>query len=541
MNKSDCGNGRPVTSVRGVSDPSSPRRQVARVYLCGHQIDVGDGWVSADHVHRICSATVEGFGAAALGLTKARSRGTTEGCSLPSPLIRVATGLAQRAHRGQRDKIGDPYIEHPAMVAGLVQHLPDYAAADEETQAAAVCAAWLHDTIEDTDETSETLSQAGMPQPVICAVLALTRQADLPDDDYYAAIRRDPIATLVKIADVASNLAPHRTARLAEPIRTRLETKYSHALARLDVDRSVIDDLHRHLYAPVRASHQSLHGNDEPPASVVVADLHSHSNVSDGTDTPRELVAKARREGVTVLALTDHDTTDGWAEAAEEADKVGLQLIRGIELTVRNQGRSQHLLAYEPDPTHPALAEILRRSQAARTTRIFEMVDRINAAGQPLTVAEVQTQAGAGVTGRPHVADALVARGVFSDRAAAFKVYLLPECSTYVARWAPPIEDALQVVRAAGGVPIVAHPWGRGSRINLDRFEQLKACGLLGVEVDHQEHDPATRQLLRGIATTLDLIITGSSDHHGNAKPNHDLGCNSTSADHLMRLRRALP
>ena len=129
---------------------------------------------------------------------------------------------------------------------------------------------------------------------------------------------------------------------------------------------------------------------------------------------------------------------------------------------------------------------------------------------------------------------------MFGDRAAAFDAYLVPDCPTYVPRWAPPIEDALQAVRAAGGVPVIAHPWGRKSHLTLERFEQLKSCGLLGIEVDHQEHDPSARHELRAIASALDLIATGSSDHHGTAKRDHDLGANTTASDQLTRLRQAL-
>ena len=158
--------------------------------------------------------------------------------------VEVARRIATRAHEGQVDKIGVAYIEHPAMVASLVQALPVFAAADPQTQSDAVAAAWLHDVLEDTDETVETLLAAGITERTVSTVTALTRTDEVAPDEYYALIRALPVARMVKTADVASNLAPERVARLDEHTRVRLARKYAHALESLGVDRSVIDALH---------------------------------------------------------------------------------------------------------------------------------------------------------------------------------------------------------------------------------------------------------------------------------------------------------
>lgn len=266
-------------------------------------------------------------------------------------------------------------------------------------------------------------------------------------------------------------------------------------------------------------------------------DLHTHSNRSDGTDNPEALVRKAKAAGLTVLGLTDHDTTVGWLAAGVAAAEVGVQLVRGLEVSVEDGGLGHHLLAYEPDPRHRALQEMLVRSIEARDERIPAMVDRIAVEVPGFRLADVLELAGDAVPGRPHLADALVRCGAVPDRAAAFAAYLLPGRPTYLETWSPPIEDAIRVLRATGGATVVAHPWGRGSTMSADRFRELKAIGLDGIEVDHQEQDVDARAQLREIARDLDLVVTGSSDYHGTRKQDHELGCNTTAPDELERLR----
>lgn len=170
---------------------------------------------------------------------------TTEGDTVSSDLIQTARDIATRAHEGQLDKIGVPYIGHPATVAALVQRLPAFRAADADTQRDAVVAAWLHDVIEDTSVTAADLLDAGLGERAVEAVVALTRTDDVAPDDYYTHITTLPVAHLVKTADVANNLDPARAAQLDEPTRERLAARYAHALEMLRVDRAVVDELHR--------------------------------------------------------------------------------------------------------------------------------------------------------------------------------------------------------------------------------------------------------------------------------------------------------
>jgi predicted metal-dependent phosphoesterase TrpH len=265
-------------------------------------------------------------------------------------------------------------------------------------------------------------------------------------------------------------------------------------------------------------------------------DLHTHSAISDGTDAPAVLVAHAHASGLDVLALTDHDTTDGWDEATVAAVEHGVRLVRGIEISTRNEGKGQHLLAYEPDRNDPALLTMLADGAAARMNRTPAILAKIAAAGYDIDPAAVARFAGNGVVGKPHIADALVEAGVCTDREDAFDRFLLKGRVAHVERYQADIIDAIAIVRAAGGAPVVAHPWGRATRMHESRFADLAAAGLAGIEVDHQDHDPATRDALRGIARDLNLVVTGSSDHHGLGKVNHDLGCNTTDPEEFARL-----
>jgi predicted metal-dependent phosphoesterase TrpH len=268
-------------------------------------------------------------------------------------------------------------------------------------------------------------------------------------------------------------------------------------------------------------------------------DLHTHSRASDGTDTPAELVRAAADAGLDALAITDHDTAEGWPEAAAAAAEVGIELVRGMEISTRHRGRGVHLLAYRPDPLRPALAEELDRVLTGREARVPAMLERLNAIGIEITADDVRRAAnGTVATGRPHVADALVTLGVVGDRTEAFNRYLGAGKPAYVDRYAVPLERALRLVAEAGGVSVVAHPWGRGGlgRPDEQAFAELRDLGLAGIEVDHQDHDPPTRERLRAIARDLDLVVTGSSDYHGAGKLDHELGCNTTAPEEYARL-----
>lgn len=252
------------------------------------------------------------------------------------------------------------------------------------------------------------------------------------------------------------------------------------------------------------------------------ADLHTHSVASDGTDTPAELVAAAARAGLDVVALTDHDTTHGWAEAAAAAVRHGIALVRGAELSCRAGGVSVHLLAYLHDPDDAALLAEAAEIRASRTGRARAMVDRI-AADHPLTWDDVVAQTAPGSTiGRPHIADALVARGLVPDRSAAFASLLATGSPYYVPYYATDLLAAVAMVRAAGGVPVLAHPGAveRGRIVADEVIRAAAEAGLAGIEVEHRDHPPAQRVRLTGLATELGLLVTGSSDYHGAGKPN---------------------
>jgi predicted metal-dependent phosphoesterase TrpH len=268
-------------------------------------------------------------------------------------------------------------------------------------------------------------------------------------------------------------------------------------------------------------------------------DLHTHSRASDGTQTAEELVRAAAEQGIDVLGLTDHDTTEAWAEAARTAEEVGITLVRGLEISTRYRGRGVHLLAYLPDPTYPPLVGHLRKILDGRSSRVPAMLERLRSVGVGIDIADVRrTSDGTAATGRPHVADALVALGVVPDRSAAFHRYLNPGRPAYVDRYAAPLVDMLGIIGAAGGVTVLAHPWGRHGPESLPEqgIAELAGLGLAGLEVDHQDHAPADREALRAIAERLGLVVTGSSDHHGEGKRDHELGCHTTAPEEYERL-----
>lgn len=268
-------------------------------------------------------------------------------------------------------------------------------------------------------------------------------------------------------------------------------------------------------------------------------DLHVHSTVSDGTESPAAVVRRARAEGLDVMALTDHDSAAGWSEGAAAAAAVGLGFVPGMEISTRHGGRGVHLLGYLFDPSYPLLADELAAVLRGREGRLAAMLERLVAAGAPVTEEQVRAHAGPyGVLGRPHIADALVAEGLATDRADAFVRWLNPGRPGYETRYAPSTSDLIRLVNAAGGAAVIAHPWSRGSRRVLDAetLARLADDGLAGLEVDHQSHSDDQRAELRAIGRDLGLVITGSSDHHGQGKVDHDLGVNVTAPDQFERL-----
>jgi predicted metal-dependent phosphoesterase TrpH len=252
-------------------------------------------------------------------------------------------------------------------------------------------------------------------------------------------------------------------------------------------------------------------------------DLHTHSTMSDGTCTPTEVIEAAVEAGLDIVALTDHDGLGGWAEAAAAAQRVGIGFVPGVELSCRWYGVEPpiplHLLGYHPDPAHPGLAAEMARVREARLRRAERIVDLMRADGVDVTWAEVRGYAAGDTVGRPHLAQALVRRGLAGSVAEAFAPEMLGH------RWRLPKDDtdvfvALSLLLAARGIPVFAHPRAtrRGTVVPDELIVSMAEAGLVGLEADHDDHSPAEREAVRALADRLDLVATGSSDFHGSNK-----------------------
>jgi 3',5'-nucleoside bisphosphate phosphatase len=257
----------------------------------------------------------------------------------------------------------------------------------------------------------------------------------------------------------------------------------------------------------------------------MLIDLHTHSSASDGTDPPAVLVAAARTAGVDVVALTDHDTTAGWVEAAEAVPR-GLTLVPGLELSCRwvppggRRPTTLHVLAYLVDPRHPALAASLARLRDSRFGRAERITRRLAAAGVPVRWERVSELAGGGSVGRPHIARALVESGVVRSVDEAFATYLNHRSPFHEPKEDIEVLTGIRLIVEAGGVAVFAHPLARrrGRVVGDDAVAAMAGAGLAGLEVDHPDHDAADRRHLRRLAVELGLVATGSSDYHGTNK-----------------------
>ncbi|QDQ97248.1 PHP domain-containing protein [Tomitella fengzijianii] len=279
-------------------------------------------------------------------------------------------------------------------------------------------------------------------------------------------------------------------------------------------------------------------------------DLHAHTTASDGTTEPRALVAEAVTAGLDVVAITDHDTTAGWAAATEAEAALAaprpLSLVRGMEWScvaraepagTEKDGRvSVHLLCYLFDPDDPAILAETARLRGERGRRLRVMAERMAADGLPVDADELFSDTEQ-VPGRPHLARVLVDHGVAESMQAAFAGPLSKDSPYYERKRDTPVEDAVRAVTAAGGVTVIAHPRARsrGALMDMAQIVELAESGLAGVEADHLDHDADDRAYLRDLATGAGLVVTGSSDFHGGNKTVR-LGAELTAPDQYAAL-----
>lgn len=255
----------------------------------------------------------------------------------------------------------------------------------------------------------------------------------------------------------------------------------------------------------------------------MVIDLHTHTSYSDGTDTPAQLINKALAAGISIIGLTDHDSISGWQEATY-ALRTGISLVPGAEISCQTpDGISVHILGLLFDSNNSELMSTLEKTRENRHGRMEKIIARINEAGIDITMDDVLEQLSDGATlGRPHLADALVKKGIVSSRDEAFTQMLHNNSKYYVSHYSPTPETAIKLIKAAGGVSVIAHPMAshRGRTISLDTFGSIIQAGLDGIEVDHRDHSTDEKSQLIKLANESNLVMTGASDYHGNGKLN---------------------
>jgi predicted metal-dependent phosphoesterase TrpH len=266
------------------------------------------------------------------------------------------------------------------------------------------------------------------------------------------------------------------------------------------------------------------------------ADLHVHSDASDGTDSPAEVMRRAALAGLDAVALTDHDTVAGHARARQALPDT-MALVPGMELSCRLEDRSLHLLAYLFDPDDPELAAQTRRIRDDRVLRARAMVGRLADLGVPVGWDQVAAIAGTSVVGRPHIARAMAASGVIAEPGEAFTADWIGDGGrAYVGRYALAPAHAIRLVRAAGGVAVLAHPRaGRQWLASDEQIAELAAAGLAGVEVFHPDQPESQRAQLLSLCRELGLVATGGSDDHGSLT-GHRIGAETTPEDSYWRL-----
>ena len=254
-------------------------------------------------------------------------------------------------------------------------------------------------------------------------------------------------------------------------------------------------------------------------------DLHLHTTFSDGSRTPTDVLSLAGKAQVSALAITDHDTVAGLPEAIAAGRSLGIEVIPGIELSSRWGQMELHILGYFLDWNDLELQRQLTRFQDARHVRNPRIIEKLNALGIDLTYEEVRSLAGNDSVGRPHIARVLIEKGYVTSAKEAFDRYLADGAAAYVPRELPEPAEAMAVIRAARGIPVLAHPsWLDRSEGIYKICEQLKAVGLAGIEVHYSSHRPEQTAAYLDVARRLDLLVTGGSDFHGVTKPDVEVG-----------------
>ena len=267
-------------------------------------------------------------------------------------------------------------------------------------------------------------------------------------------------------------------------------------------------------------------------------DLHTHSTCSDGTNSITENVRLAIERDLTGIAITDHDTTQGYDEAFAAAEGTGLEIVPGIEFSAEYQGASLHVLAYWIDPANPELVAELKRLTDTRFRRGEMMVEKLQELGYDISFERVQEIAGGGLIARPHVAKAMVEAGIVPNEKEAFDRYISDDGIAYVPKHALDPVRSVELIEGAGGVCVLAHPgmWkGQGSVPDV-LIEEMASAGMVGLEVDHPDHDEEQRAYYGALAARLGLVPTGASDCHGE-RYGYRMGCDTTDAERYAELK----
>ena len=255
-------------------------------------------------------------------------------------------------------------------------------------------------------------------------------------------------------------------------------------------------------------------------------DLHTHTTFSDGSFSPTELVELATQQGLDILAITDHDTTEGLPEALEATKDLSLELIPGIELSAQFQNREMHILGYFINLTDPRFQSRLEALRSTRIERIHHILDRLHSLGMDISLEEIEQASGTGTIGRPHIAQVLIAKGYIKSMKEAFEQLLGSRGKAYVQRVVPEAYEIIEWITDAGGIPVLAHPYWEGfnKEGSATACQTLVEHGLQGLEVFYGTFSARHISFNLGLARRFDLLMTGGSDFHGTLKPDITLG-----------------